>query len=246
MAGSPSGTEENGLRREIQIGARSHDHRIVSAKFEQRAAEPSRHPRSDVTTHFRRTGRRYQRHAFVFGKRDAGFPIAGDDLMQVLRSSEFVRDAVEQCRGRKRGEWCFFRWLPNDAVAADEGERGIPRPNCSRKIKSRDDRDHAERMPEFSQRMVRALRYDRSAVELAGQPHRVVADVNHLLNFAETFRANLADLQRDEVREIGLVLAQFVSETADEFSPAWRGRLTPAEKSLARFADGALRRVSSA
>lgn len=114
------------------------------------------------------------------------------------------------------------------------------------KIKSRDDRDHAERMPKFSQRMVRALRYDRSAVELAGQPHRVVADVNHLLNFAETFRADLADFQRDEVREIGLVLAQFVSETADEFSAARRGRLTPAEKSLARFADGALRGVSPA
>ncbi len=70
--------------------------------------------------------------------------------------------------------------------------------------------------------MVGALGLDRQAVELARQADGEVADVDHLLHFAEPLGLDLADFDRHQPAELGLGGAQFLAEQADELAAARR------------------------
>ncbi len=70
----------------------------------------------------------------------------------------------------------------------------------------------AERMPGLHHPVVGALGGDGQAVELARQADREVADVDHLLHFAEAFGDDLAGLERDQAAELGLGGAQLLAE----------------------------------
>ena len=75
--------------------------------------------------------------------------------------------------------------------------------------------------------MVAALRLDGQAVELARQADGEVADVDHLLHFAEPFRLDFADLDRHQPAELGLGGAQFFAEQANELAAARRRDAAP-------------------
>jgi hypothetical protein len=72
-------------------------------------------------------------------------------------------------------------------------------------------------------------------MQLARQPHREVADVDHLLDLAEPFRDDLADLQGHEAAERLLLGAQLLAEEAHQLAaprrrhepPAQEGRMGP-------------------
>src|SRR5271169_4611439 len=64
-------------------------------------------------------------------------------------------------------------------------------------------------------------------MQLPRQAHGEIADVDHLLDFAEAFGDDLADLDRDEAAQIRLGGAQLLSEEADELAPPRRGNLAP-------------------
>ncbi len=66
--------------------------------------------------------------------------------------------------------------------------------------------DHTERMPGLHQPMRRPLRGDGAAVELARQADGELADVDHLLHFAQRLGGDLADLDGHQRREVVLVL----------------------------------------
>src|SRR5207253_3252877 len=66
-----------------------------------------------------------------------------------------------------------------------------------------------ERVPAFEHAVSRPLAGNDLAVELARQPDREIADVDHLLHFALALFEDLAGLDRHEAPERGLVLAQF-------------------------------------
>ena len=76
-------------------------------------------------------------------------------------------------------------------------------------------------------RVARPLGRDRQTVELSRQTDREVADVDHLLHFAETFLQDLAGLERHQRAEAPLRRAQFLAEQAHQFAAPRRGDRSP-------------------
>lgn len=83
----------------------------------------------------------------------------------------------------------------------------------------------------------RSLAVHGEAVELARQTDGEVTDVDHLLDLALTFGANLAHLQSDQGAEVALVLAQGVAQLADEVATDRGGGGPPRLKGLLRGGD---------
>ena len=74
-------------------------------------------------------------------------------------------------------------------------------------------------------------------MQLARQADREVADVDHLLNFAEAFREDFADLDRDEAAKRPLVGAQLLTEEPDKLPAMGRRHIAPDEKRGMRSID---------
>src|SRR6266702_2816739 len=154
---------------------------------------------------------------------------------------EAFEGAREQRFGRKRGQRRFLGWLPDEAVAADQGQRCIPRPHRDREIECRDDPGDAERMPRLHHPVLATLGCDGQAIELTRQAHREVADVDHLLDFAESLRRDLADFDRNELAEGLLVGSQFFAKKPDEFAALGGRNQTPFEEGGMSLVDRSLR-----
>ena len=85
-------------------------------------------------------------------------------------------------------------------------------------------------MPAFEHAVAGPLAGDDLAVELARQPDREIADIDHLLHLALALFDDLAGLDRDEPAQRRLVAAQFLGEEPHQFAAAgWRYR-APQEK----------------
>ena len=80
------------------------------------------------------------------------------------------------------------------------------------KLKARDDADRPHRVPRLHQPVAGSLAGDREAVQLARETDREVADVDHLLDLAEALGADLAGLDRHQLAELVLVLAEELTE----------------------------------
>ena len=109
-------------------------------------------------------------------------------------SPKRVDGALEQRLRRERGQRRLFRGLPDESVAADERDGGVPGPDRDGKVEAGDDADDAERMPCLHHAMAGSLGGDGEAVELARQADGVVANVDHLLHFAARLGDDLAGL----------------------------------------------------
>ena len=127
---------------------------------------------------------------------------------------DFAADVVHGDGGERRA----FGGLPHDRVAADGGEGGIPRPNRDGKIEGGNHADDAERMPLLHHAVVRPFAGDRQSVKLPAEPHGEVADVDHLLDFAQPFAADLARLHRHQFAERRFLLSQRFAELPDRLS----------------------------
>src|SRR5580693_5201024 len=123
-------------------------------------------------------------------KRDATF---GPTIGRVR--AEALQRAFEDFHRRQRGERRLLGRLPDHGIAADQRQRRVPRPDCDREIEGGDDRAWPKRMPGFGHAMARTLRGDGEAVQLAREADREVADVDHLLYFAQALGDDLADFE---------------------------------------------------
>src|SRR5271155_5438907 len=85
-------------------------------------------------------------------------------------------------------------------------------------------------MPGLGHPVAGALGGDDEPVQLPRQADGEIADVDHLLHFAETLGHDLADLKGHERAESLFRSAQFLAEKAHEFAPAGRRNLAPGEK----------------
>ena len=146
-------------------------------------------------------------------------------------------DALGNFRHGDRGERRFFRRLPNRGVAADRGQRRVPRPDRDWKIESADHGDNTERMPLLHQTMIGPLRLNRQAIKHARLTNGEIADVDHLLHFAFALRDNFPGLERDELPEIIFVFAQGVAELANGFAANRPGRDAPFLERFVRASD---------
>ena len=178
----------------------------------------------------------------IVDQRLAGLAAADHHLGQMVgRCIAFgavaLHRALEQALHGKRGHRRLLRRLPHHGVAADEGERRIPRPHRDREVEGRDDADHADRMPGLHHAVRRPLGGDGQAVDLARQADREIADVDHLLDFAEPFGRDLAGLDRDQPAELGLGLAQLFAEQPDQLAALRRRHMAPFEEGVMGAAD---------
>ena len=75
--------------------------------------------------------------------------------------------------------------------------------------------------------MTGSLGRDRASVQLAREPDREVADVDHLLHLAEAFLRDLPDLERHEGTERLLLAAELLAQEAHELPAPRRRYLAP-------------------
>ena len=169
-------------------------------------AEPLRHPRTDLLSHPHRPGRAQQGHPWVVDQPFADLAPAQYQPAHRPRRSDVVGGPLGQCLAGQRGQRRELRRLPHQGVAADQRDRGIPRPHRDREVERSDDADDAERMPGLHQPVPRTLGGDRAAVQLPRQPDGELADVDHLLHLAEGLRGDLPGLDGDQRGQLVLVL----------------------------------------
>ena len=195
--------EKNRLRRHFEVGARRHDERVIAAEFHDRSAQSAMNRFGDVQAHVYRPCGRDQWNPRVIGKFLANrFAVAHEQREDRRISAGFTANALGDFRHCNCGERSFLRWLPNGGVAADGGQRGVPRPDCDGKIKRGDHGDDAERMPLLHQSMTWPFRLDRQTVKHARLANGQIADVDHLLHFAFAFGDDLSGLQGHELAEL--------------------------------------------
>src|SRR3546814_15192889 len=87
-------------------------------------------------------------------------------------------------------------------------------------------------MPGLHHPVIWPLGGDGEAVELARQADGEVADVDHLLHFAESLGDNLPRLEADEAGQRLLPFAQHLAEQADELASPGRGDGAPREEGV--------------
>ena len=80
--------------------------------------------------------------------------------------------------------------------------------------------------------MARTLRGDGQAVKLTRQADGKVANVDHLLHFAQPFLGDLARLPGHQFAQVGLVLAQQIAELAHQLATARGWHLAPGFKGV--------------
>ena len=83
-------------------------------------------------------------------------------------------------------------------------------------------------MPLLEHPVAGALRGHRQPVELPGETHREVGDVDHLLDLALALGDDLAHFQGDQGAEGLLVLPEGVADEPDVLSPLWGRQHPPA------------------
>ena len=234
LPGRADGGEDDRPHRQVEIGRGGDDHRVVAAELEDRAAEPGGDLRADDRAHAGRTGRRDDRHVAGGDQRFADRRAADDDLGEALGrvGAEALDRAGQDFHRRQRRERRLLRRFPDHRIAADQRQRGVPGPDRDREIERRNDRARPERMPGLGHPVAGALRGDDEAVQLPRQADGEIADVDHLLHFAQALGHDLADLEGHERAESLLRSAQFLAEKAHELAPAGRRNLAPGEKGV--------------
>ena len=217
LPGGAGRREHDAAHGEVEVGRRRDDRGVVAAELEQQPAEAAGDARRDGAAHPGRAGGAEQRDARVVDERLADLGAAEDHAPTIAgRRADAAGGLGDQRLAGQRGEQRLLRRLPHDRVAADEGERGVPRPHRDREVEGADDADDPERVPLLHHPVAGPLGGDGQPVQLARQADGEVADVDHLLDLAEALGADLAGLDGDERAEVGLVLAQQLAELADE------------------------------
>ena len=117
---------------------------------------------------------------------------------------------------RQRRERRLLRRLPDHRIAADKSERRVPRPDRDRKIEGGNDRARPHGMPGLGHPVAGPLGSDHEAMQLPREADGEIADVDHLLHFAQALGDDLADLERHQRAERLLRGAQFFSQQAHE------------------------------
>ncbi len=79
------------------------------------------------------------------------------------------------------------------------------------------------------------------AEQLAREADGVVADVDHLLDFAQALRSDLAGLQCDQPAEVGLGGAELLAQQPHQLPAPRGGNLAPGQEGGVGALDGGLR-----
>jgi len=248
LAGSAHGAKGDGAEGEVQVGGGADDAGVVAAELEEGSGEAGGEAGADEAAHAGGAGGGDEGDEGRVDEGLAGGVVAEEEGGEVgedfgwevsgVPAGEVVRGAEEEGLGGEGGEGGLFRGLPDDGVAADEGEGGVPAPDGDGEVEGGDDAGDAEGVPLLHHAVVGALGGDGDAADGAGKAGGVGADVDHLLNLAAAFGEDLAGLDGDEAAEGIEVGAELFAEEADEFAAAGHGDLPPMEEGGVGAGDG--------
>ena len=121
--------EHDAAHCQVEVGRRRDDRGVVAAEFEQDPAEPLGHPRADLPAHSHRTGRAEQCDARIVDQAFADLTPTHDETTHRRRRADVVGGPLGQRLAGQRGQRGELRRLPDHGVAADKGDRGVPRPH---------------------------------------------------------------------------------------------------------------------
>ena len=175
---------------QVEVGARRDDHRVVAAELEHGAAEPRCDHAAPRARPIARASR-WPRPAARAGRRPA---LRRRRRRRPRTSSSPSGDRRHAPRRRLQQRLARrARSAASSPTASRPPCRRRPAParrsspDRDREVEGRDDADHAERMPRLHHAVPGRSDGDGQAVELARQADREVADVDHLLHFAQAF-----------------------------------------------------------
>ena len=127
---------------------------------------------------------------------------------------------------------CFFAWLPNNYITANQCQHGIPAPHSHRKIKCRNNSYNAKRMVLLIHPVLRALAMHGKSVQLSAQAHRKITDIYHFLHFAQTFLQTFPHFKAYQTAKVIFIVAKFIANLPYNFASFWSRVGTPFCKSL--------------
>ena len=230
--------ESDAAHRQVEVGRGGDDRGIVAAELEEAAPGARRHHRGQGLAHAAAPGRTHEAQTRIGRDPLARLAAADHDLEQARGS---LAEALERAReeglagkGRERG---LLRGLPHHGVAADERQRGVPRPHRDREVEGGDDAYGRERVPGLHHAVAGPLGGDGEAVELAREAEGEVADVDHLLHFAAALLEDLAGLEGHQAAERVLGGTELLAEEPHELAAPGCGYRAPAAESRFRFGD---------
>ncbi len=234
LPGRTDRTEDDGRHREIEIGRLIDDDGVVATQLQQALAEPRSNALADMTTHGSRSCKGDERNARILYEPRGQLGSTINEDLENRRQLVGLHHPVADVLHGESGQRSLRRRLPDGSVAADGGQASIPRPDGHREVERRDDSNHSQRMPLLVHAVLRPLGVHGRAIQHPRLPHGEVGDVDHLLNFAEPFRQDLAILERDQRPEVLLVTAQLFAQQANRLAPLRRRNAAPRGSGLNR------------
>lgn len=128
LPGGADGAEDHGLEGEVEVGGLIDDAAVVTAEFEDRAdRQASGDDLTDMLAHAHRTGRGDERNAAVCDESFADDGIGADEQAEDAGVAKLRCDAIGELVGGDGGKGREERGLPEDDVAADGREHGVPK-----------------------------------------------------------------------------------------------------------------------
>ena len=231
------GGEGDAAHGEVEVGGGGDDRRVVPTELEDRPTEPSGDDRSHGTAHPRRPGCRNDGHVGVRGEGRADVGTALQHLVETVGSIDIGGGTPEQGIAGQRRERCLVGRLPQHWIAGHNRQGGVPRPHRHWEVEGGDHGARTHRVPGLHQAVTGSLAGNGQSVQLARQADGEVADVDHLLHFAEALRADLAGLDRHQLAELGLVLPQQLAEAPNEGATCRRRGRPPQPERFDRRGD---------
>jgi hypothetical protein len=235
LPGRPHRSEQDGRQGQVQVGVGGHDDGVVPTQLQDALAEAAAHHLAHALAHAGRARGRDQRHATVVAHplpdgRTVAHGQGEDGRIDVVLAADFGGDLRHGHRGERRP----LGRLPHGRVAAYGSEGRVPAPHGDREVERADDPDHPQGVPLLPHVVVLPLRGQGEAVELPGQAHREVADVDHLLDLALTLGQDLPHLQGDQGAQGVLLLPELVPQLTNHLAPLRRRNGPPLQERLVR------------
>ncbi|CKO04672.1 Uncharacterised protein [Mycobacterium tuberculosis] len=149
--------EHDAAHRQLQVGRRRHNGRVVAAQLQQHPPEAPGDAWTDLLAHPHRTRRRQQRNPRVVDELRTTLGAAQQQAAHRGRRADISGGPTEQRLAGQRRQRRQLRGFPHHRVAADQCHRGVPRPDRDREVERGDHAHHSQRMPGFQEPVPSAL-----------------------------------------------------------------------------------------
>src|SRR6185437_6375538 len=181
------GAENGAGDGDVEIRVTRDDDGVIAAQLEDGSSEPFGYGGTDGFSHAGGAGSRDERDAGIFRQPFACFATAINEPGHSFGDAVGPKDTFDDVLAGERAKRRFLGRFPHAGIAADPGDHAVPAPYRYRKIEGRNDAHDAQRVPLFVHPVGRAFAVHGEAIELPGEAHGKIADIDHFLDLAIAF-----------------------------------------------------------